>query len=81
MQTYVDLKNIYETVNNEFSKRIQDTDTAKKSLEKELARVSYPTEKLTKCKKKNAGKHVSTLLIFAIHRNIEILPSDQLRLA
>ncbi|XP_031566729.1 tektin-1-like [Actinia tenebrosa] len=39
MQTYVDLKNIYETVNNEFSKRIQDTDAAKKSLEKELARV------------------------------------------
>jgi len=39
MQTYVDLKNIYETVNNEFSKRIQETDAAKKQLEKELARV------------------------------------------
>ncbi|KAK3741097.1 hypothetical protein QZH41_013933, partial [Actinostola sp. cb2023] len=39
MQSYVDLRNIYETVNNEFSQRIQDGDTAKKSLEKELARV------------------------------------------
>jgi hypothetical protein len=47
MQTYVDLKNIYETVNNEFSKRIQETDTAKKSLEKELARVSQRDIKFT----------------------------------
>ena len=40
MQTYVDLRNIFETVNNEFSKRIEETLTAKRSLEKELARVS-----------------------------------------
>lgn len=40
MQTYVDLRNIFETVNNEFSKRIEETVTAKRSLEKELARVS-----------------------------------------
>lgn len=39
MQTYVDLRNIFETVNNEFSKRIEETLTAKRSLEKELARV------------------------------------------
>ncbi|EDO40681.1 predicted protein [Nematostella vectensis] len=39
MQTYVDLRNIYETVNNEFHKRIEDTVGAKKSLEKELSRV------------------------------------------
>lgn len=39
MQTYVDLRNIFETVNNEFSKRIEETVTAKRSLEKELARV------------------------------------------
>lgn len=40
MQTYVDLRNIFETVNNEFSKRIEETLSAKRSLEKELARVS-----------------------------------------
>lgn len=39
MQTYVDLRNIFETVNNEFNKRIEETLTAKRSLEKELARV------------------------------------------
>lgn len=39
MQTYVDLRNIFETVNNEFSKRIEETASAKRSLEKELARV------------------------------------------
>ena len=39
MQTYVDLRNIFETVNNEYSKRIEETVTAKRSLEKELARV------------------------------------------
>ena len=41
MQTYVDLRNIFETVNNEFSKRIEETVTAKRSLEKELARVTH----------------------------------------
>lgn len=41
MQTYVDLRNIFETVNNEFSKRIEETLTAKRSLEKELARVMH----------------------------------------
>ena len=40
MQTYVDLRNIFETVNNEFSKRIEETVSAKRSLEKELARVT-----------------------------------------
>lgn len=39
MQTYVDLRNIFETVNNEFTKRIEETTIAKKSLEKELAKV------------------------------------------
>lgn len=39
MQSYVDLRNIYENVNNEFGKRIEDTVEAKKGLEKELARV------------------------------------------
>ena len=41
MQTYVDLRNIFETVNNEFSKRIEETVSAKRSLEKELARVTH----------------------------------------
>lgn len=41
MQTYVDLRNIFETVNNEFTKRIEETTIAKKSLEKELAKVKY----------------------------------------
>ena len=41
MQTYVDLRNIFETVNNEFSKRIEETLSAKRSLEKELARVRH----------------------------------------
>ena len=41
MQTYVDLRNIFETVNNEFSKRIEETASAKRSLEKELARVKH----------------------------------------
>lgn len=41
MQTYVDLRNIFETVNNEFSKRIEETVSAKRSLEKELARVRH----------------------------------------
>ena len=41
MQTYVDLRNIFETVNNEFSKRIEETLAAKRSLEKELARVMH----------------------------------------
>ena len=41
MQTYVDLRNIFETVNNEFSKRIEETASAKRSLEKELARVTH----------------------------------------
>ena len=40
MQSYVDLRNIFEVVNNEFSKRIEESVTAKRSLEKELARVS-----------------------------------------
>ena len=40
MQSYVDLRNIFENVNNEFGKRIEDTIEAKKNLEKELARVS-----------------------------------------
>jgi len=39
MQTYVDLRNIFETVNNEFTKRIEESLSAKRSLEKELARV------------------------------------------
>lgn len=43
MQTYVDLRNIFETVNNEFTKRIEETIGAKKSLEKELARVTFKT--------------------------------------
>lgn len=41
MQTYVDLRNIFETVNNEFTKRIEETIVAKKSLEKELTKVKY----------------------------------------
>lgn len=41
MQTYVDLRNIFETVNNEFTKRIEETTVAKKSLEKELTKVKY----------------------------------------
>jgi len=41
MQTYVDLRNIFETVNNEFTKRIEETTIAKKSLEKELTKVKY----------------------------------------
>ena len=40
MQSYVDLRNIFEVVNNEFSKRIEESVSAKRSLEKELARVS-----------------------------------------
>lgn len=40
MQTYVDLRNIFETVNNEFTKRIEESLSAKRSLEKELARVN-----------------------------------------
>lgn len=59
MQTYVDLRNIFETVNNEFSKRIEETVTAKRSLEKELARVSVSYTLhciVVKCRKKiNAG--------------------------
>ncbi|KAK2566615.1 Tektin-1 [Acropora cervicornis] len=39
MQSYVDLRNIFEVVNNEFSKRIEESVSAKRSLEKELARV------------------------------------------
>ena len=41
MQTYVDLRNIFETVNNEFTKRIEESLSAKRSLEKELARVRF----------------------------------------
>lgn len=41
MQTYVDLRNIFETVNNEFTKRIEESLSAKRSLEKELARVNW----------------------------------------
>ena len=41
MQSYVDLRNIFETVNNEFTKRIEETTIAKKSLEKELTKVKY----------------------------------------
>ena len=39
MQAYVDLRNIFETVNNEFAKRIEESINAKRSLEKELAKV------------------------------------------
>ena len=42
MQTYVDLRNIFETVNNEFTKRIEESLSAKRSLEKELAKVKTP---------------------------------------
>lgn len=40
MQSYVDLRNIFENVNNEFSRRIEESLEAKRNLEKELAQVS-----------------------------------------
>ena len=39
MQSFVDLRNIYDSVNNEFNKRIEETIDAKRKLEKEYAKV------------------------------------------
>lgn len=40
MQIYVDLRNIFEIVNNEFSKCIEEMVIVKRLFEKELVRVS-----------------------------------------
>ena len=41
MQSFADLRGLYENVNNMFDKRIEETMEAKRKLERELARVSY----------------------------------------
>ena len=41
MQSFADLRGLYENVNNIFDKRIEETMEAKRKLERELARVSY----------------------------------------
>ena len=40
MQSFADLRGLYENVNNVFDKRIEETMEAKRKLERELARVS-----------------------------------------
>ena len=41
MQSFADLRGLYENVNNSFDRRIEETGEAKKKLERELARVSF----------------------------------------
>lgn len=62
MQSYVDLRNIFEVVNNEFSKRIEESVSAKRSLEKELARVSLDN----KSGKQNLKRHFGQEWIFRV---------------
>jgi hypothetical protein len=40
MQSFADLRGLYENVNNIFDRRIEETMEAKRKLERELARVS-----------------------------------------
>lgn len=62
MQSYVDLRNIFEVVNNEFSKRIEESVSAKRSLEKELARVSLDNNS----GKQNLKRHFGQEWIFRV---------------
>ena len=39
MQSFTDLRGLYENVNNIFGRRIEETMEAKRKLERELARV------------------------------------------